>query len=612
MTAIAAVRLAGGATLAWHVAGALAGPAMPARVAAAALVVAALTAWRPAAGLAAVVVLAPAGLLLAEPPAAAAELLAWTFLAAWLLPVRRPLAAAPLPRAVAVPALVYFACVFGSWLAQALPGATGVDPLALPLFFLRLPAEYLANPAQEPYTWRFLQTAAGLSVLVAAASVAAPDPRRRRAVAYAAALGAAVLALLTAADVLRQWADQGYGARYLLRYVQGERFSLHLADLNAAGSHFVLGGLVAAAFAALERRRRALWIAAAAAIVPAIWLTGSRSAAIGGALVGLVLVPLARGRAAAGPAARRAGIAAAPVIAVAAAVALVAVARQPETEGSASRSLRIRAEFLQTSARMLASAPLLGVGIGRYHERSAEFMPPALRAIYPRENAHNYFAQQFAELGVVGGAAFVWLAIALLRQAWRGVRAHAGDAAAAGLLAGCAGYLVTCLTGHPLLVPEAALPFWIAAGAAAAAPGPARVSTIRAASAAALAVIAAGAAAGALGYTRPARRPPDRALLAAEPAADGRRVRRAEGHAVTYVQRFRGVLILPVFSKTPAVVDVDVAGWNAGRWDVPAGRWVEIEVPLKRRGLVRFRRVDLRVREGPGVLLAAHRWRPLP
>ena len=53
---------------------------------------------------------------------------------------------------------------------------------------------------------------------------------------------------------------------------------------------------------------------------------------------------------------------------------------------------------------MFASAPIFGVGVGRYFERSPEFMPDEIRELYGAENAHNYFAQSFAELGIAGGA----------------------------------------------------------------------------------------------------------------------------------------------------------------------------------------------------------------
>ncbi len=596
---------------------ALLDPGLPLRARLAAVAIAALTAWRPGAGLVATAAFAPAGLLLAPSPAHAAELLAWSFLAAWLLPVWRPLGLAAAAPAVAAPALLYGACAFASWLSLTIAGAAGVDPLALPMFLLRsLPAAYLTSSAPAPETWTLLQAGTGLALLFAAAVLVSPDPGKRRAVAHAVAASAAVLALFTVGDVLRQWAGQGYGGPFLLRYVRGERFALHLVDLNAAGSHFVLGGLIAAALAVFGRRRL-LWAAVVIAILPALWLTGSRSAAIGAVLVGAIVIPLARGRAVPAALASRARIVAPLAVAIGVVLALVAVARQPAGEGSAARSLGIRGQFLETSARMFASAPLLGVGIGRYHERSSEFMPPALRAVYPYENAHNYFAQQFAELGVIGGGAFVWLVVALLRQGWRGMRVHGpADAALAGLFAGCAGYALTCVTGHPLLVPEAALPFWAAAGAmsATAARAPARGLAARPLAAAAAVILAGFIGAGAIGYVRPARRPPDRGMRPPERTADGASVRRFDAHAVTYVQGFRGVLILPLRAAgaEPATVDVEVAGWNAGRWTVTPGEWSEIEIPLDGRSTARFRRLDLRVLEGPAAMMALPRWRPLP
>ena len=77
--------------------------------------------------------------------------------------------------------------------------------------------------------------------------------------------------------------------------------------------------------------------------------------------------------------------------------------------GTRRRAVRLRSQFSETSARMFASAPIFGVGVGRYFERSSEFMPDELRALYGAENAHNYFAQAFAELGIAGGALFLWL-----------------------------------------------------------------------------------------------------------------------------------------------------------------------------------------------------------
>ncbi len=115
---------------------------------------------------------------------------------------------------------------------------------------------------------------------------------------------------------------------------------------------------------------------------------------------------------------------------------------------------------------MFASAPLFGVGVGRYFERSSEFMPDEIRALYGAENAHNYFAQVFAELGVVGGALFVWLIVGGTdRRMASGRERRSAIPRRSRSSPAQPGYLVTCLTGHPFLVAEAALPFWVAFGA---------------------------------------------------------------------------------------------------------------------------------------------------
>ena len=47
-------------------------------------------------------------------------------------------------------------------------------------------------------------------------------------------------------------------------------------------------------------------------------------------------------------------------------VALVAASGDPYQKGTVAMSLRLRNEFLMTSARMFVTAPVFGVGIGRY------------------------------------------------------------------------------------------------------------------------------------------------------------------------------------------------------------------------------------------------------
>jgi hypothetical protein len=258
---------------------------------------------------------------------------------------------------------------------------------------------------------------------------------------------------------------------------------------------------------------------------------------------------------------------------------------------------------------MFASAPVFGVGIGHYHERSNEFMPPALRQVYLNENAHNYFAQQFAELGVIGGVLFVWLVTAVLRAGWRSARSNAGsDVATLGLLAGASGYLLTCITGHPLLVPEAAMPCWAAFGVlAGTAPGLPPASADRSTRDlthwAVIAVVVAASANVALHLRQyaVAQAPPgERGFYALETSDDGRAFVWMTRHGVFYVGPQPGIVTIPLRAPNflndvePFRVAVDVGGKRAGVYDVTPDRWTTIEISVRGSASAPFRRIDLR------------------
>lgn len=88
-------RLAAGVVLVWSVAQAAVAPEIPPLASSAAVLVFVLTLWRPGTGLVAAISLAPAGLLLAPPPIRAGELMAWSFLGAWLIAVWQPIPRLP-------------------------------------------------------------------------------------------------------------------------------------------------------------------------------------------------------------------------------------------------------------------------------------------------------------------------------------------------------------------------------------------------------------------------------------------------------------------------------------------------------------------------------------
>jgi hypothetical protein len=599
----AALRLLCGVALAWCVSVALVAPETPRLTAALALLVFAAGIWRPAVALIGLAALTPAAMLLAPPPARGAELFAWAFLAAWLVRVWRPLAPAGVPRRIALPALLYAAYAAGSWLTLTIGGAAGVDPGALATHVAHaIGSHVLVFSVPEGETVAALQIAAGIGVLLAAAAAARAEPSLPQRLAWTTAIAMAVLAVVTCVDVVRQWSafERPWDAAFLIRYVRGERFTRHLGDLNAAGSQYVLAAGIALGLAA-EGRRRGLWVAIVVVMMPAFWLTGSRSAGV--ALLGAIAALAAARHAGPRPSARTQLAVAATIGGILVAAASALAVAGGDHSGSAGRALRLRSQFSETSVRMVASAPVFGVGVGRYFPRSPEFMPAELRELYGAENAHNYFAQQFAELGLAGGALFVWLMAAAVAAGWRHARTTPRDPAAVAFFSGCAGYLLTCVTGHPFLVSEAAFPFWIALGAMAGTTEttggrPRRVAVALAAIA--LALLAANVGRGVAAYADATERPPESGFDGEAVADDGRRFRWTSPHAVTYLPAGPGFLRMTLrapdreFAR-PVMVETAIAGRLADRRELPRGEWVTVEIPVRAPAAAAFRRVDVRV-----------------
>jgi O-antigen ligase len=614
-TALTLLRLVAGLTLAWCVALAVIVPETPLPAKTGAVAVFAVGAWSAASALSVALVLMPAAALFASPPLRGAELIAWSFLSAWLLavPLRSALrhsrsAAPPLAeepagsRALIGPALLYGACALASYVGLTLGGAAGINPSAMPGFLLQsIPAHYLVSAAIDTETWAFVQVASSVALFVAVVSISKATPAARRGVACATVVTGVVLALATIAAVVRQWALLGWAGGYVLRYVRGERFALHLSDVNAAGSYYVLSALIAIAFAAADKKHRWLWLSAVLLMVPALWLTGSRSAAMVSVLVAASAVHAARRGMR--PSRRQLGIAGAAV-GVLLVATLSARGWAGQERGSAGMSLRLRSQFLQTSVRMFGSAPIFGVGIGAYHRLSGAFMPDELREIYQHENAHNYFAQQFAELGLVGGSLFLWAVGAALKRGWHSAEASRAEGVSAGLFVGALGYLITCATGHPLLVAETALPFWVVLGASAAGGlSPSRDASVPRYGliAAVIVVLMVGVTERGRAYFHPPNRPGWIGFFDNEIAPDGTRFNWITPHAIIYIGPQRGFLTIPLRAPDfvrrvrPWIVEVSVGGRVLARETIPADQWRSLTIRVRQPSTFPFNRVDLRV-----------------
>lgn len=399
------------------------------------------------------------------------------------------------------------------------------------------------------------------------------------------------------AQVLREHARNGY------------RVAAYVTDANAAGSAFAMVTCLSLGMAWRARGwSRTIWLAAAAATASGVWLSVSRSA-LGALAVSVVLLVFWRAAVRLGSRHRALVAAAVTVAALAGSVYLWRMSREQLTRGSS-----LRQQFNRTSARMIEARPLVGVGIGRYYTQSAMFMSPELAWFYGSENAHNYFLQIAAELGVPGLALFAGLFTIGLWRAGRGAAARPDDARLMGVSAGALAFLITAFVSHPFLVDEVALPFWVQFGLMLGLAGAAqhRSSLLENARRAGNAPLAVGLAAAICVVALPVLRvwrgeiePPADAAVDGfygwETAADGARYRWSREYASVFapagsvyaaipVRIPYGARGLPMVSVTPSID-------GAHRAPVPVGdAWSLVEVNLPPAlDPTKPRRIDLRV-----------------
>lgn len=375
-----------------------------------------------------------------------------------------------LPLSMSAPAVLFGATVVASLIASLAPASLRLGPAFTAAVLTQLTHQYFTDLRGFPGLHAGTLLLEGTVLFALAARIAStrtPGDGFQRRVAAAAAASAALAGAFNIARLVRAAARSDAFWASLADLAQRLRWNVHYADFNAAGSYFVMTALVAAALAVTSRGpRRVAWAAVAATIAAALWLTSSRVAVLAGVLapsVIFLIVELARGRA---RAMRAAGIALAGLVLLGAiAVALP----QRGNQQSTLLATDVRFGLIQTGARMIASDPVFGIGLAEFYQRSGEFSSPDLIAKFPvalHENAHNNFLQVAAELGVAGGVLFVWLmAAGLLAAGRRAVITR--DPFLLVMLAGLSAFALTCIGGHPLLIPEPGYVFWTLLGVAA-------------------------------------------------------------------------------------------------------------------------------------------------
>jgi hypothetical protein len=122
----------------------------------------------------------------------------------------------------------------------------------------------------------------------------------------------------------------------------------------------------------------------------------------------------------------------------------------------------------ETAWNMLRDRPLLGVGIGNYRRHQGDYIRSEVPLRMTRTHAHNIWLQAAVERGVLGMLALLWLAVAVVGEAFRAVgRLPAGGlphALAAGSFAALSGFLIDGFVQNNFGDSQVALLFWLVAG----------------------------------------------------------------------------------------------------------------------------------------------------
>lgn len=449
-------------------------------------------------------------------------------------------------------------------------------------------------PAWHPVTAAVL-IVVGVVLAITFEHVVRTVPQTRDHVVLALVGGGTVAALFNLRRVLELAGERGQLDPSGLLHLLGTLRLNTQFDVNAAGSMFAL--IVLAGAGLLYRTGWVRWVVAAGLLtmtVGGIWLTGSRTA-MAATIVATLAAMGALALRARPEHRRRALLALAGGVVLAAA----AVAVYPSSRNFAvSSSVESRLILYRTAIHMWREAPVAGVGIGTFWTRSISYGSAEIDKILVtgrlRENAHNYFLQVLAELGVVGLTLFVAVLVAGL---W-------SSGSAVWLAAGVGAFLATSLTGHPQLLSEAVLPFWIVFGCVASA-GPALSSSWSRVRASAVAISVIGMASAVPFLSGRAR---DLASLehggtgvsAWQHSDDGLRYRTADDDSVVFVPTGHTIVapvrLAPGTAET--AVDVWVDGVVVNRLVLRSDEWTDLRLSIRN---ARRKFVDLQLRGAPGV-----------
>ncbi len=140
--------------------------------------------------------------------------------------------------------------------------------------------------------------------------------------------------------------------------------------------------------------------------------------------------------------------------------------------GNVDSAIKFRMETWKESLVVFAGNPVRGVGLSNLEVVFPLYQSPYLQRMTLTNNtrvvrAHNEYIQVLVDLGMLGGIAFVWFLVSLVRLGWRAYRSAVewdDLLLISGLLLGTFSYLVMAFFAFPLEVPSSALSIFLVIG----------------------------------------------------------------------------------------------------------------------------------------------------
>lgn len=241
-----------------------------------------------------------------------------------------------------------------------------------------------------------------------------------------------------------------FGFRHLLDYISKQRmddqFVLDYISRRRVFFPFVtpnaLSGYLIMIIPLTFIYRDCIWLLMPLALT--IFLTQSLGA-FSGLFLGITICLYLRGKL------RKRGLLILSGLLVMAGVILIIRLKAPGQHIQPLFSAAMRLAYWQETIQLIKSHPFIGIGPGNFDLPHSRY-------------AHNSYLQLWAETGIFGLLAFIWLIFSIIKSSLQSLKGSPSKTQIALLLSSCIAFLIHNLVDLTFFLPEASFIFWALAG----------------------------------------------------------------------------------------------------------------------------------------------------